>query len=500
MVVGGGSNNGGAGADTGGSGGGVVQGGSAAGRDATPGGTAGSTGTAGSAGMAGSGGTETAGAGGAAPRGPGQDYYCDPMAGLPTNPGTADQPWRRLEEVFAAGKTFSDGDIIHLRSGNHGSPVVKGGIAAGERRIISDPEQTPVLGTLRFADGATHWKVDGVLVSPAEADGSFTSEPLVQLDAGAANDVLQNSQVRYAPDAAAQTWDNAAWVAKSGTAIYVIGKNNQILDNHIRNTRNGVMLERTSVAGAGATGTLVQGNSVDHFWEDAFRAKVGDCTFEYNSATNSYAVVPSGTEADPPHRDMLQSYRGDAGLTSIDNVVARGNVFIARRGERYSKVPFQYNGHYTIQGLSAFDGPYRGWTIENNVIMVEVGLALYGMDDSTIANNTVVPDPFGADSEIRLADRKDGTPSKNNVVVNNLVHTLNISAGANTIASNNLTVATGAYPSFFLDYAGYDLHLRPGSAAINAGTMANAPTLDADRAMRAAPFDAGAFEASGAPP
>lgn len=30
----------------------------------------------------------------------------------------------------------------------------------------------------------------------------------------------------------------------------------------------------------------------------------------------------------------------------------------------------------TIQGLSAFDGPYGNWTIENEVIMVEVGLAM----------------------------------------------------------------------------------------------------------------------------
>ena len=83
--------------------------------------------------------------------------------------------------------------------------------------------------------------------------------------------------------------------------------------------------------------------------------------------------------------NLFQSFRGDGSFTSIDRIVLRGNVFIARQGQRYTTVPFQYNGHYTIQGLSAFDGPYSNWTIENNVINVEVGLAmgLYGMSNST---------------------------------------------------------------------------------------------------------------------
>ena len=211
--------------------------------------------------------------------------------------------------MFSAGKTFADGDIIHLRTGNHGSPVIAGGIASGNRSVIAEPGQSPVLRTIRFAAGATHWTVDGLLVSPQEADGKLTSDTLVEFDAQATNDVLQNSQLRYAPDAIAATWDNAAWLANSGTAIHVVGSNNQILTNQIRNTHLGVELERTSTAGAGATGSLVRGNSVNHFWEDAYRAKVSDCTLEYNSAINSYAVVPPGTEADPPHRDMFQSYR-----------------------------------------------------------------------------------------------------------------------------------------------------------------------------------------------
>jgi hypothetical protein len=37
---------------------------------------------------------------------------------------------------------------------------------------------------------------------------------------------------------------------------------------------------------------------------------------------------------------MFQSYRGDGSFTSVDNIVLRGNVFIARQGTRYTTVPF----------------------------------------------------------------------------------------------------------------------------------------------------------------
>ncbi|GAA1703853.1 hypothetical protein GCM10009745_59170 [Kribbella yunnanensis] len=422
-------------------------------------------------------------------------YYVDPSTGSSSNPGTAASPWRTLQEVFDSGRTFAAGDVIYLRSGNHGNPVIRGGIASGVRTIKAEAGQTPRMRTLRFQSGATRWAVDGVVVSPPEADGSFTTANLVQFDAGATNDVVQNSQIRAASDSTAAGWANDDWVNRSGTAVMVIGSNNQVLGNQIRNVRNGVMLERTTTAGAGATGAVVRGNSVNHFWEDAFRCKISGCLLERNSAINSYAVVPPGMENDPPHRDMFQSYRGDGSFTPITNVVLRGNVFISRQGTRYSKIPFQYNGKYTTQGIGAFDGPYDNWTIENNVVMVEVNLAigLYGMNNSRIVNNTVVPNALGVDSEIRLTNQKDGTPSDNNVIRNNLAHAFNTGAGTNTRHSNNVTVGT-AYSTYFVDYAAGNVHLKPGSPAIGFGTTTDAPTIDADGKTRSVPYDAGAYE------
>lgn len=420
-------------------------------------------------------------------------YYIDPVTGSPGNPGTSASPWRTLAEVLASGRSFAAGDVLLLRTGDHGSPVVQGS-AAGVRTIRAQPGHTPALRGLRFAAGASRWTVSGVLVSPPEAGGGFTAGPLVRMDSGATQNVLRDSQVRAAPDAVAADWGNDEWVARSGTAILVVGANNEVLDNRIRNVRNGIMLDRTSTAGAGATGTLVRGNRVEHFWEDAYRCKVSGCVLEYNRAVNSYAVVPRGMEPDPPHRDMFQSYRGDGSFTPITDVVLRGNVFISRKGARYTRIPFQFQDKYTIQGIGCFDGPYRDWTIENNVVLVEVGLALAlrGIDDSRIVNNTVVPGPLGTASELRIISEKGGNPSERNVIRNNLVRTLTISAAVDSRQSNNIVVTDPA--AHFVNHAQHDVHLKAGSSAIDAGTTQDAPALDADRRPRRAPIEVGAYE------
>ena len=201
-------------------------------------------------------------------------------------------------------------------------------------------------------------------------------------------------------------------------------------------------------------------------------------------------------ESDPPHRDMLQSYRGDGSFTSVDNDVVRGNVFIARIGTRYTLVPFQVGSFYTIDGIALYDGPYSNWVIENNVVMVEVGLgtALYGVSNSTIVNNTIIPDPLGTTtSGIRITDQKGGVATSNDDILrNNLMSWSDLGDATNLQQGNNIVASD--YTDYFANYSGYDLHLKAGSPAINAGTTTNAPNIDADEAPRTAPYDVGAYE------
>jgi hypothetical protein len=120
-------------------------------------------------------------------------------------------------------------------------------------------------------------------------------------------------------------------------------------------------------------------------------------------------------------------------------------------------------------------------------------MGLYGMNDSRIANNTVVPRYPATDSEIRLTNQKDGTPSTGDVIRNNLAHTFNTGAATDPQHSNNITVGT-AYSTYFVDHPGGDLHLKAGDPAIGAATTRDAPGVDADGKPRSAPYDDGAHE------
>ena len=66
--------------------------------------------------------------------------------------------------------------------------------------------------------------------------------------------------------------------------------------------------------------------------------------------------------------------------------------------------------------------------------------------------------------------------------------------GGSARHGGRLTIAAGAYAAFFVNYGASDVHLKPGSSAIDAGTTTDAPAIDAERAMRSAPYDVGAYE------
>ena len=120
-------------------------------------------------------------------------------------------------------------------------------------------------------------------------------------------------------------------------------------------------------------------------------------------------------------------------------------------------------------------------------------MGLYGMSNSRIVNNTVVPRYPAADSEIRLTNQKDGTPSSGNIIRNNLAHVFNTGAGVNTQHTNNIAVGP-AYSTYFVNYQAGDLHLKAGDPAIGAATTRDAPSVDADGRTRSTPYDVGAYE------
>jgi hypothetical protein len=135
--------------------------------------------------------------------------------------------------------------------------------------------------------------------------------------------------------------------------------------------------------------------------------------------------------------------------------------------------------------------------VENNVVITDHwhGISFLGMRDSRIVNNTVIDLEPGSPGPpwIMVAPHKDGRPSENVIVRNNLATDFSLQ-GTDVVADHNLEF-TNAAALFAAPL--FDLHLRPtASSAIDVGSAASAPLLDAERVPRpqGGGVDLGAYE------
>ena len=230
-------------------------------------------------------------------------------------------------------------------------------------------------------------------------------------------------------------------VASNGVAI---GADRITLRNsRIRNVRFGI--------GVGGNDARIQHNLVDGFSADGMRGLGDNGLFEYNIVKNNYVDDPP----DGNHDDGFQSWSvgpGGVGTGEVRGVTLRGNVFISVTNPNH---PLRS----TMQGIGCFDGFFVDWVVENNVVVTDHwhGISFLGMRDSRIVNNTVIdinsvsPGP----PWIMVAPHKDGRPSENVVVRNNLATDYSL-AGTSISADHNLEIAN---PATYFVAPPYDLSL-----------------------------------------
>lgn len=215
-----------------------------------------------------------------------------------------------------------------------------------------------------------------------------------------------------------------------------------------------------------------------------------DALFEYNVIKNAY----SGGAADENHDDGFQSWSvgpGGVGTGEVRNVILRGNIIISNEDPNH---PLQTS----LQGIGLFDGFYVNWTVENNVIATDHwhGISFYGLRDSKVINNTVldINDQSPGPPWIRVGEHKNGTPTENVIVRNNLATNF-IVGGINVTDDANIKFNQGDADAYFIA-APTDMHLLETAPAVDAGSADQAPLIDLDgvRRPQGAVFDVGAYE------
>ena len=113
---------------------------------------------------------------------------------------------------------------------------------------------------------------------------------------------------------------------------------------------------------------------------------------------------------------------------------------------------------------------------------------MYHATNCTVANNTAYNPGYVAGGGV--ATWITITGGTGNKLINNLMHS--------STSGSNLQVTSAGASSFYVstNQSSLDLHLKPGSPAIDAGTAEAAPSVDFDGTPRpqGLAFDIGAYE------
>ena len=435
------------------------------------------------------------------------DFYVDPVNGSDTGDGSAANPWRTLQAVIQAnrietrnweslpyqpglalvtvnaGAPVRAGDTLWLRSGYHGAVVIRSAYNATAITIAAQPGHVPRLRSL-LVESAQNWVVRGLSVSPSHAPPLTPAITVVNVRDhnwfGPAWDVtIDGCDVFTVDDASA--WTATDWVTLASSGVGVGADRVTVRASLVRNVRFGISVsgrcgpdpgEPRSTASpptacAGSATTASSNTTASRTTTSAIRRTPTTTTVsragrwgraEWGRARcgeSSCAATSSSTSLDPAH--PLRS---------------------------------------SMQAIGCFDGFFVDWVVENNVVVTDHwhGISFLGMRDSRIVNNTVIDVNQSSPGPpwIMVAPHKDGRPSENVVVRNNLATDFSL-AGIDIVADHNLEFTNAA--ALFLAPP-YDLRLRPGTAAVDTGSEELAPPIDVEgvRRPQGGGIDLGAHE------
>ena len=430
-----------------------------------------------------------------------ETFFVDPEDGSPDGDGSRTDPWATLQQVVDDGliatrdwnaKPYNDdrtltpkhpdapvgpGDTIVLMSGDHGAVEIAGAYNESPILIRAGEDETPKLSRLHMRSVA-NWTIRGLTISPSFADGDPPGR-ILYIDShphdGPSRDVRIAGCAIYSVDDASG-WDTDDWDTEPASGISADGSGIHVDDNTLRNVNHGITF-------TGPDGTA-RHNTIVGFSGAGIRPLGDRNTVAYNVIKNGY-----GSGSNSGVKAWTTGPDGEAGNGELVGTVVRGNLLINHEDPDHPH-------RATMQAVGLFDGMYIDWTIANNVIVADHwhGISLYGARDSRVVNNTVLElaDTRPGPPWIKVRADKDGTPSENVVVRNNLATdfrlTDNVTADHNTVIDDP--------EALFVDPAAFNFHLRDGSPAVDGGRKEGAPQADLDRIARpqGEGIDLGAYE------
>jgi len=421
------------------------------------------------------------------------EYFVDPLNGNTINDGSKTKPWKTLTEVASSNKIFNPGDVIYLRRGYHGMPLIKG-INTEDVFIKAEQGHTPAIGALTLLN-AHHWNINGLTISkstipalhPDLLNKSYGILIDNQTNKNSHDNTIENCSIYTKQDSS--KWGIREWTTMTA-GIQVYGNRNVIRHNHFYNG-GGIQL------GYSSNYCYVGHNIAENLASDGIGQKGNYGIIENNLVMNTHKVSAN-------HNDLMQ------GWASTGNIVRNNELraftdpnqnFISDAG--WSTKPTSPPGISLTQGIGLFDGYYTDWTIENNVIFVDhpIGIWIQGAKGCKVNNNTVCRCGERAWAEerpptIKIDVKKGGALSTGNIAMNNIAEAYEFAPGIGFVTNNIVVNAeisgiglvydisgaqiSGTYialnkdkhDSTFLNWRAKDVHIADtGVNVINAGTV-----------------------------
>ena len=408
----------------------------------------------------------------------GSTFYIDPANGSRQGDGSAENPWRTLQEVIEdelisyyrysseedpetilkvvnEGAPVKGGDRLVLKSGYHG--YVKRNVFIFQDWLTIEGEQgsQAILSQFRMEGAFARVYLNNVTIRKDsysgdenywEADAiNRNSDACVYLRAddfwGDAGDIKLKDLTLMTTESA-EEWTAADWVEKAAGGVNVRAVPRvEVINCRIQNVSMGMSFSDRANDGRAIN------NTIRNYCVDGARLISDDLYFAYNTITDCYKV-------DDNHDDAIQSYSigedGRVGTGVVSHVVLRGNIILGT-------TDFDNPLAGSPQGIGCFDGFFEDWIVENNVVIVDHyhGISFYGMRRGTIAHNTVIDQIPGNDISpwIMIHPHKDERLSENCTLINNIA-SRSVSAGGHIDQQANFVLRDHAIENLsglFLD-------------------------------------------------
>ena len=424
------------------------------------------------------------------------NYYSDPVNGNMGNNGlTKDNAWSTLEAVFAAKKSFADGDTIFLLTGAHGQPNIIGANNGTNTKYVTITAlegEIPKLAAVSI-EGSDFWAFSDIVFTTDGTGGNFTKDYM--FSTGADVDYVRIEKCTFYSAQSSAGWTNADWYANAEDAVIIRGTNTIFNNNIIKNVYFALQIENDFAE--------VKNNVIDNFGADAIRALGSHALYEGNLIRDAY-IEDYGVN----HDDAIQMYdRDNISSGVIDDVRIVNNTILQFADPITQAMIDDGLVGYSMQGIIITDGHIENSIIENNLVVSDHyhGITLVGAVNCRIQNNTVMKTPASVNPTtdaipwIQYTKDKQGNECRNSIIRNNIASKLTpwtYENGTGMVTENNLEPSSLAYTSYFVDYGNFDFHLKETSPAVGAGINKDLTFVDLDGNSRlvGTNVDCGAYE------